>query len=260
MEKATRRGNYDSGSDYVLEYGELRFSLQRGGLRPAGRAGGREARLRRRRPGRRRAPRPARARRQRRDPRAQLDRSASTSTSTGPSSSAPPTAASCTGSAASSSAAPGSTSGSRRASSTSSSTRQPHLRLRPARSRRRADRALARALLGRPRLPALERPARQAARRSTACPRSARAAAPPPRPAPGRRAASAGAAPPRARSASRSCSSFETRHSAATQRRHDAGGGELGVERHQRALGRDRPPRSASPSSLGRPRARWRSR
>lgn len=27
MEKATRRGNYDSGSDYVLEYGELRFSF-----------------------------------------------------------------------------------------------------------------------------------------------------------------------------------------------------------------------------------------
>ncbi len=27
MEKATRRGNYDSGSDYVLEYGELRFAF-----------------------------------------------------------------------------------------------------------------------------------------------------------------------------------------------------------------------------------------
>ena len=27
VEKATRRGNYDSGSDYVLEYGELRFSF-----------------------------------------------------------------------------------------------------------------------------------------------------------------------------------------------------------------------------------------
>ena len=27
MEQATRRGNYDSGSDYVLEYGELRFSF-----------------------------------------------------------------------------------------------------------------------------------------------------------------------------------------------------------------------------------------
>ena len=27
MEKATKRGNYDSGSDYVLEYGELRFSF-----------------------------------------------------------------------------------------------------------------------------------------------------------------------------------------------------------------------------------------
>jgi hypothetical protein len=26
-EKATRRGNYESGSDYVLEYGELRFSF-----------------------------------------------------------------------------------------------------------------------------------------------------------------------------------------------------------------------------------------
>ena len=27
LEKATRRGNYESGSDYVLEYGELRFSF-----------------------------------------------------------------------------------------------------------------------------------------------------------------------------------------------------------------------------------------
>ncbi len=27
MEKAARRGNYDSGADYVLEYGELRFSF-----------------------------------------------------------------------------------------------------------------------------------------------------------------------------------------------------------------------------------------
>jgi hypothetical protein len=27
VERATRRGNYDSGSDYVLEYGELRFSF-----------------------------------------------------------------------------------------------------------------------------------------------------------------------------------------------------------------------------------------
>jgi hypothetical protein len=27
VEKATRRGNYESGSDYVLEYGELRFSF-----------------------------------------------------------------------------------------------------------------------------------------------------------------------------------------------------------------------------------------
>ena len=27
MERATRRGNYESGADYVLEYGELRFSF-----------------------------------------------------------------------------------------------------------------------------------------------------------------------------------------------------------------------------------------
>jgi hypothetical protein len=27
LEHATRRGNYESGSDYVLEYGELRFSF-----------------------------------------------------------------------------------------------------------------------------------------------------------------------------------------------------------------------------------------
>ena len=30
MEKATRRGNYESGADYVLEYGELRFSFNEG--------------------------------------------------------------------------------------------------------------------------------------------------------------------------------------------------------------------------------------
>jgi len=30
VEKATRRGNYESGSDYVLEYGELRFSFNEG--------------------------------------------------------------------------------------------------------------------------------------------------------------------------------------------------------------------------------------
>jgi len=30
MERATRRGNYESGSDYVLEYGELRFAFNEG--------------------------------------------------------------------------------------------------------------------------------------------------------------------------------------------------------------------------------------
>lgn len=30
MEHTTRRGNYESGSDYVLEYGELRFSFNEG--------------------------------------------------------------------------------------------------------------------------------------------------------------------------------------------------------------------------------------
>ena len=35
----TRRGNYDSGEDFVLEYGELALHLQRGGLRGALRAG-----------------------------------------------------------------------------------------------------------------------------------------------------------------------------------------------------------------------------
>jgi hypothetical protein len=30
VERATRRGNYESGSDYVLEYGELRFSFNEG--------------------------------------------------------------------------------------------------------------------------------------------------------------------------------------------------------------------------------------
>ena len=125
VEKATRRGNYESGSDYVLEYGELRFSFNEQDF--AQRVEQAAVKLDFVDQGleRRGAPGPARAGRQRRDPRAVLGRSASTSSRTGPSWSARRTAASCTGSAGSSSAAPGSTSGSRRASWTSSSTPTP---------------------------------------------------------------------------------------------------------------------------------------
>ena len=70
--QATRRGNYESGSDYVLEYGELRFSfneddfsqrVEQAAVKLDFVDQGLDAR---------RAPRPARARRQRRDPRADL--------------------------------------------------------------------------------------------------------------------------------------------------------------------------------------------
>ena len=123
--------------------------VQRARLRRALRAGRAQARLRRRPARGARARGPRQPRRQRRDPRARLRAWASTSTTAGPSSSAPPTARSCTGCAGSSSAPPGSTSASRRASSTSSSTTPiAVLRLRPARARLRARRALARAQLG----------------------------------------------------------------------------------------------------------------
>ena len=143
VEKATRRGNYESGSDYVLEYGELRFSFNEQDF--AQRVEQAAVKLDFVDQGleRRRAPGPARARRQRRDPRARLAPRRAHQRELGRTWSAPPTAASCTGFAASSSAAPGSTSASRRASSTSSSTSAtPDLRLRPAGSRLRADRAL----------------------------------------------------------------------------------------------------------------------
>ena len=123
--KTTRRGNYESGSDYVLEYGELRFAFNEEdfgqrveqaavklGFVAAGAQPARSSTTCSTSPSTARSPSPARD-------------SASTSTRTGRTSSAPPTAASSTGSAASSSAAPGSTSGSRRASSTSSSTSAP---------------------------------------------------------------------------------------------------------------------------------------
>ena len=142
----SRRGNYDSGQDYVLEYGEL-ASPSTSATSPSASS----------RPPASSASSAAGSTTELEDlvnltvngevqdpPR----RSASTSTTAGPSSSARPTARSCTGCAGSSSAPPGSTSGSRRASSTSSSTSDAHLRLRPARARRRADRALARAELG----------------------------------------------------------------------------------------------------------------
>ena len=70
--KTTRRGNYESGSDYVLEYGELRFAFNEEDF--AQRVEQAAVKLALRRPGtqRRGARRPPRPRRQRRDRRAQL--------------------------------------------------------------------------------------------------------------------------------------------------------------------------------------------
>ncbi len=123
--KTTRRGNYESGSDYVLEYGELRFAFNEEdfgqrveqaavklGFVAPGASARRSSTTSSTSRSAARSPSPAPA-------------SASTSTRTGRTWSAPPTAASSTGSAVSSSAAPGSTSGSRRVSSTSSSTSAP---------------------------------------------------------------------------------------------------------------------------------------
>ena len=70
VEKTTRRGNYESGSDYVLEYGELAVLVQRAGLRQRVEQAAVKLGLRRAGAGRRGAPGPARARRQRRDRRA----------------------------------------------------------------------------------------------------------------------------------------------------------------------------------------------
>ena len=124
QDETARRGNYESGADYVLEYGELRFSFNERDF--AQRVEQAAVKLDFVAPGPRRARArgPARAGRQRRDPGALPPPSANTSTRTGRTWSGPPTRASCTGFAGSSSAAPGSTSGSRRASSTSSSTRR----------------------------------------------------------------------------------------------------------------------------------------
>ena len=111
-----RRGNYDSGQDYVLEYGELRFTFNERDFSERVEQAGRKlgfvgGRLRGAPSSRTSSTSPSTARWPTRPP-----RSASTSTTAGPSSSARPTAASCTGCAGSSSAPPGSTSASRRAS------------------------------------------------------------------------------------------------------------------------------------------------
>ena len=113
----TRRGNYDSGEDFVLEYGELRFTFNERDFSERCEQAARKLGFVREPPRRAGARGPREPRRQRRDLRARPPASASTSTTAGPSSSAPPTARSCTGCAASSSAPPGSTSASRRASS-----------------------------------------------------------------------------------------------------------------------------------------------
>ena len=72
MEKATRRGNYESGSDYVLEYGELRFSFNEQDFGQRVEQAAVKLDFVESGPLPRGAPGPARPRRQRRDPRAVL--------------------------------------------------------------------------------------------------------------------------------------------------------------------------------------------
>ena len=241
VEKATRRGNYDSGSDYVLEYGELRFSfneedfaqrVEQAAVKLDFVDGG---------------PRPARS-----------SRTCSSSRSTARSASPPRSLGEHINEHWTELVGPASRSlvhwirrlvfrgawlDQRVKEGELDIVFDPDtqtLRLRPARARRRADRALARALLGPPRLPALVASASlQQLGVRAASPRSAREAASPPRPGPGRRAASAVAGAPPARRRSRSSSSLETRHSPASSAGRHPGRGELGVEPDQRALGRD---------------------
>ena len=110
MDHPTRRGNYDSGQDYVLEYGELRFTFNERDFserveQAAHKLGFVAGRLEQHR-----ARGPREPHRQRRGARIRRPASASTSTTAGPSSSAPPSARSCTGCAGSCSAPRGSTS------------------------------------------------------------------------------------------------------------------------------------------------------
>ena len=118
-----KRGNYDSGEDYVLEYGELRFTFNEEDFRQrveqaAVKLSFVEARASPPRSSTISSTWPSTARSAK-----PPHRSASTSTSAGTSWSARPTAHWCTGCAGSCSAAPGWTSASRKASSTSTSTR-----------------------------------------------------------------------------------------------------------------------------------------
>ena len=48
MDQPTRRGNYDSGQDYVLEYGDLRFTFNERDFSERVEQAARQARLRRR--------------------------------------------------------------------------------------------------------------------------------------------------------------------------------------------------------------------
>ena len=118
-----KRGNYDSGEDYVLEYGELRFTFNEEDFRQ--RVEQAAVKLSFVEPGLANEELDdlvnLAVNGEIREP--ILTRSASTSTSAGTSWSVRPTARSCTGCAGSCSAAPGWTSASRRASSTSTSTR-----------------------------------------------------------------------------------------------------------------------------------------
>ena len=65
-----KRGNYDSGEDYVLEYGELRFTFNEEDFRQRVEQAAVKLQLRTARPRVRGARRPREPRRQRRDPRA----------------------------------------------------------------------------------------------------------------------------------------------------------------------------------------------
>ena len=232
MEKATRRGNYESGSDYVLEYGELRFAFNEQDFAQRVEQAAVKLNFIYARARARRAPRPRRACRQRRDPRVGSALGEHVNDNWGEL-----------------------VDGSNRSlvhwirrlvfrgAWLDQRVKEgeldivfdedtQHLRLHPARSRLRADRALARALLGLARLPALARP--------TAHVRSASSAS--------FSAASRGveALELGAQLAgglelvllAQLRSSPVTRQEPATKRRVDAGGGELGIERERDVLGR----------------------
>ena len=149
MDETQRRGNYDSGEDFVLEYGELRFTFNERDFSERCEQAALKLGFVARPPRRDRARGPRQPRRQRRDPGPGLRRSASTSTTAGPSCAAPSDRSLVHWLRRlvfrSRLAGPARQGGRARHRLRR---RHAHLRLRPARPRRRGDRALARALLG----------------------------------------------------------------------------------------------------------------